>query len=327
MGPGGRHAIYGDLVSRESIALVAALAAKGIDFDFVGESPALSLALATRSGHETGPYLRTPEGVVLGGLRCMLDYLDRVHPEPAWRPTTPLRSVVSRILEDWIELWLPLWPERAGAVVEGLAVHLEHSPFLLGRHPCRADGSLAGWLEAEILTDGALRAHVERRAPRLLGYAGMLRDAIHASHGTWTTQRLLIRPARIEDDPDERESWLESIRRPTAVEARADDALPFSLLDLLSEIALDFHAYLAVNCEALAAGEDRVELELGDGATMLPTWPACEERRAAIGDALAQLAAGERRAVRQMLEPLGAWRVFALPPAVEAIALADPRGL
>lgn len=296
-----RHAVYGDLVSRDSIALVAALGAKGIEFEFVAETPALAWTLASRSGVDEGPYLRTPEGFVLGGLATMLDYLDRMNPERPWRPRTPVRRICSRILEDWIERWLPIWPERAAAAVEGLAVHLERTGFLLGGSPTRPDGSLAGWIEAEVLVDGALRAHVERHAPRLLRYAQDVRAAAVIA------RRASVGAAGIASAPD--------------------DAIPFSLIGLLREVALDYHAYLAANRDALAAGEDSVELDLGFGRTRLPAWRECEERRMALAEEIAVLGDAERRAVRQMLEPIGAWRVHRLPPAIASLEASDPRAL
>lgn len=314
-----RHAVYGDLVSRDSIALVAALAAKGLEFEFVAETPALAWTLASRSGAEQGPYLRTPEGFVLGGLATMLDYLERLHPERAWRPRTPVRRICARMLEDWIEHWLPLWPERAAAVVEGLAAHLDRSGFLLGSMPTRPDGSLAGWIEAEVLVDAALRAHVERHAPRLLRYAQDVRAAADAS----------VRAAagRGSGALAQTSANLPTHARAVAPGPTADDAVPFTLLALLREIALDHHPFLEVNREALAAGEDRVELDFGMGPSVFPVSRECEERRIALAAEISGLAEAERRAVRQMLEPIGAWRVYRLPPAIAPFEASDPRAL
>ena len=34
------------------------------------------------------------------------------------RTISPVRRACARLLEDWIELWLPIWPERAASVLE-----------------------------------------------------------------------------------------------------------------------------------------------------------------------------------------------------------------
>ncbi len=284
-----RHAVYGDPSARDMIALVTALAAKGIEFERIDETPSLALALAARGGREEGPYLRTPEGFILGELATIVDYLERIQPEPAWRPMTPVRRICARLLEDWIELWLPIWPERAPAVLGGLAVHLAASGFLLGAAPTRPDGSLAAWLEAEAFADPDLRERISSRSPALL---------LYPTHVARTRPR-----------PD------------------VDDAIPISLLPVVAELARDHLAYLAVNREAIAEGEDRVEVDLGFGRTVLPAWPAFEARRAAIAEEVAALPAEARRAVRQMLDPLGAWRVWTRPAALAPLAAGDPRGL
>lgn len=321
-----RHAIYGDLVSRESIALVLALDAMGLEFDFVAETPALSLALAARAGRESGPYLRTPEGFVLGDLAAILDHLERVHPERAWRPRTPVRRVCGRLLEDWIELWLPLWPERSAALVEGLAAHLERSRFLLGESACRADGSLAAWLEADVLVEAGLRSHVEARAPGLLEYGRRVRDAVRDGGRERAGGRGRMGGAAAAIASTASNARI-APTEPTAPTPPEDDAIPVSLLGLLRELAHDYHGYLEANRAALADGEERVEVDLGYGAMVLPAWADHEARRAAIAAELAGLPSAARRAVRQMLEPLGAWRALALPKATGELELGDPRGL
>ncbi|MFO0691303.1 MAG: hypothetical protein U0900_21570 [Myxococcota bacterium] len=312
-----RPAIYGDLVSRESITLVLAMGAMGLDFDFVAETPALSLALAARAGRDSGPYLRTPEGFVLGDVAAILDHLERLHPERTWRPTTPVRRVCGRMLEDWIELWLPLWPERSAATVEGIAAHLERSRFLLGPTACRADGSLAAWLEAEVLVDAGLRGHVEARAPGLLAYGARVREGVREGGRTGLREPMCGLAA----------GGAAGVVSTIAPCAPADDAIPVSLLAVLRELAHDQHAYLEANRAALADGEERVVLDLGFGPMVLPAWPEHEARRAAIAAEIAALPGAARRAVRPMLEPLGAWRALALPRATGELELGDPRSL
>lgn len=264
-----RYTIYGDLTGRDTVALTTTLVAKGLAVELVSESASLSLALATRAGSDSGPYLRTPEGFVLADLHAMLDWIERMHPEPPLTPPTPVRRTCARILEDWIELWLPRWPRRSWGTLERIGIHLDAAGFLLGESPCRADWLLAAWLETEVLVHDHARAHLARTAPRLISLGDNL----------------------LESTPLE----------PT------DDVIPISLLLVLEEIALDYHVYLAGNQRALKDESDRVILDLGLGRRALPVRRRCEERRVEIGRELAALDHLERRDVQRVLEPVGAW--------------------
>ena len=92
-----RYTIYGDLNERETATLAMLLHAKGLEPELVDQTPSLALALATRAGSESGPYLRTPEGFVLADLHAMLELIERVHPEPRLVPTTPVRRACLRL--------------------------------------------------------------------------------------------------------------------------------------------------------------------------------------------------------------------------------------
>lgn len=297
---GRRYALYGDADSREGRAFALALAAKGLAFERVAATPVLAFALASRAGREAEAYLRTPEGCLFGDVHAALDHLERAHPSPAWRPTTPVRRVCARLLEDWLELWLPLWPERTRAMLERIGNHLARSPFLLGAAPTRPDGSLAAWLEGEALRDPLLRLELAERAPRLADFAERVRRTLVAG-----------------------------IDARAAAPTAGDDAIPLSLIPILQALAQDFLVYLDANREALWDGHAGVEVELdsGPGRIAMPAWRRFELRRAEIAEELARLAPVERRAVRQMLEPLGAWSVLTLPAVIEPPSLADPRAL
>jgi glutathione S-transferase len=276
--------VYGRLESWQAVALLGVLRAKGLESRRIEPSSSLVLELAARTGREEGPYLRTPEGFVLADLHAVLDWLERVHPEPGLLPTSdrPVRRICARILEAWIEDWLARGsagrrPGGSGAEVEleGLAAHLSSSRFLLGPEPSRPDWLLAAWLETEVLVDSETRAEIERRAPRL---ASLARELFAVDGG--------IRPE---------------------ADAR-DDAIALSLLPLLEQIATDYHPYLQANQSALEQGES-------------------ELRRVEIGRELAGFPAAAQAAVRRVLDPVGARRVYTLPSALEAIDPADPRSL
>jgi len=294
-GQGGheRYALYGDPGDRGTAVLAMVLSIKGLAVDFIEENASLALLLATRAGREEGPYLRTPEGFVLADPHAILEWLERVHPEPAMLPQTPVRRVCARLLEDWIDLWLPHWPRRSWATLERLGEHLESAGFLLGPEPTRADWRLAAWLETEVLPHADARKHLARTAPRLVS----LGQDLLASEP---------RPA------DAREGG---------------DVLPISLLGILHEVGDDYHAYLTLNHQALKDHGDRVLLDLGLGKRPLPVQEECEIRRIAIGRELGRLPRPGRRRVAEMLEPLGVWHALSLPPALEEVDPADPLAL
>jgi len=284
-----RYRLYGDFESRETIALTSILMAKGLSVDFVEEAPSLSYLLEARSGQEQGPYLRTPDGFVLGGLHRILDWLDRMHPDNMLMPQTPVRRVCARILEDWIDYWLPLWPRRSWETVGSLGRHLARSGCLLGRRPTRPDWLLAAWLESDVLGRSKAHAQLASVAPGLLTFAEGLLDS--------------------------------------KMDGETVDAIPISLLSVLEELARDYHSYLALNQRALKDRGDRVVMDLGLGKWGFPVRRECEMRRLETAEELKAMCPEARNAVRSVLEPVGAWHVLTLPSVFEEMSVSDPRSL
>jgi glutathione S-transferase len=283
------YRLYGSLDSQETIALTSVLMAKGLVAKLVAEAPSLSLVLEARSGEEAGPYLRTPDGFLLGNLHSILNWIESAHPDPPLLPRTPVRRTCARLLEDWIEFWLPLWPRRSWDTIEALGSHLERAGCLLGASPTRADWLLAAWLEARVLGDANARRHLAAVAPRLIGFGSDLL-------------------ARSSDRGE-------------------DDAIPISLLDLLDEIGTDYHQYLALNQTALKDRDDRVVMDLGLGKWAFPARRDCETRRLEIADELRTLGREEKHAVRSVLEPVGAWHALTLPDLLDSMDPTDPRSI
>jgi len=302
-----RYTVYGDLAHRDAVALSTTLAAKGLDFEFVEETASLSYALAARTGRDSGPYLRTPEGFVLAELHAMLDWIERMHPEPALLPTTPIRRTVARLIEDWLELWLPFWPRRSWATLERVGAHLQATGFLLGPRSSRPDWLLAAWLESDVLVHDHAREHLSRTSPRLVLFGNELLESTAASSPASGSSRLPVGSA------------------PSAVSG--DDVIPISLLPVLEEIAADYHDFLVENHRACKDGLDHVLLDLGLGRRAMPVRPVCEERRAEIGRELSLWTRAERRDLRQVLEPVGLWHAMTLPPVLAELDPADPRRL
>ncbi|MFK7896098.1 MAG: hypothetical protein AB8G23_09700 [Myxococcota bacterium] len=288
----GRHIVYGDLGERDTAVLATALIAKGVPFEVIEESASLSWALASRAGRETGPYLRTPEGFVLAGTLEILDWLERVHPDPVLVPTTPVRQICTRLIEDWIMDWLPLWPRRSWATLREVGAHLGDKGFLLGPKPTRPDLMLGAWLESDVLIHDHAREELSGSAPRLLSFA---EEVLEAEPG-----------ARVDE---------------------GDDVIPISLTAVLGRMARDYHGYLELNQRAIKEGASVVHLDLGLGAQSLPVRRVCEARRMERGYALERFSAPVRHDIRRVLEPVGAWHVLTLPAVLPPADPADPRSL
>ena len=263
-------------------------------------SPALALSLATRTGATRGPYLRTPEGFLLAGQHALLEWLERAHPEVPTLPPAemPVRRICARLLEDWIMLWLPAWPGRSWHAVERMGAHRSRTPFLLGDSPCRADYLFAAWLEGSVLIHENARGHALRVAPRLLSLGNDLLDRTRGSLGRGMRET-----------------------------ATHDDVVPISLLGVLGALAGGYLRYLELNRKALEAGLSELRIDLGLGPQSWPARRVCEARRIAIAKELAALDPAARKRVRRVLEPVSAWNVFALPPAIAAVDPRDPRSL
>ena len=290
------YTIYGDLRRRETVTLATVLHAKGVAVELVEQTASLALSLASRAGSEEGPYLRTPEGFVLAELHAILELIERVHPEPALVPLRPVRRTCLRLLEDWLELWLPRWPRRSWRTLERLGDHLAAAGFLLGPKASRADFLLAAWLETEVLPHEHARRHLTARAPRLVTMGDALLSASASA-------------------------------APSDGAAGEDDVIPISLLAILEEIASDYHVYLARNHQALKDQESFVRIDLGLGLRSLPVQPVAERRRIEIGREITAQDRRARRRVVEVLEPMGAWHVLTLPPVLAELDPADPRSL
>jgi hypothetical protein len=294
-----RYTVYGNLAERDTVILATTLAAKGLEFDLCEETSSLALPLASRTGDDVGPYLRTPEGFVLSGLHGMLDWVEGSAPGPALLPDTPVRHTIARLLEDWLELWLPRWPRRSWVTLEKIGHHLHETGYLLGRDPCRPDWILAAWLESDVLIHDHARQHLLQKAPRLISLGGDLLEATTLGRGNGNGYGA----------------------------GSPDDVIPISLLSILEEVARDYHAYLELNRQACKEGADRVLLDLGLGRSPVPVNRVAEARRAEIGWRLSRVERSVRRDVRQVLEPVGAWHALTLPPVLGEIDPRDPRSL
>jgi len=137
--------------------LEAYLRAKGIPYHNVPFTMEELQVAATHTGFFQIPQVECPDGSWLIDTTLIIDYLDRLHPEPKTSPTDPAANFIALLLEDYADewLWRPAmhyrWSFDNGA--ELLSSWLaEHSP--------ETDVSLAdkkaGWIERQkgVFVDG-----------------------------------------------------------------------------------------------------------------------------------------------------------------------------
>lgn len=315
--------VYGMEASWFTRKVLALFAFKEIPHDFRRKSVEVREEVERRSGTRLMPVVVTPEGEWLHDSTPIALALETRFPESPLLPSAPLALAVTRLLEDFFDEWptrqalfyrwgapedravgggsiardllgLPqgveLDPgqaemvERAIAMVEGwmtktavrigadrsaademegefvrlvglLDRHLATSPFLLGARPTLADIALQGGLAAHFLHDPTPRRRIAGHGPALIDYAERMAAA-----------------------------------RASEMPAEAPfEAIPETLAPLLQHVALGFHAFLRANHAALAAGADRVEIDLGYGRRSLAVRRYSETTRAETAAALADL--------------------------------------
>jgi glutathione S-transferase len=173
-----------------------------------------------------------------------------------------------------------------------LVAHVERHRFLLGEQPSLADFSLFGLIEAHFAVDPTPREIAGSRAIAVFDYARRVREARFGACAEEVGR----------DAGSAHSGWL------------AGDTIAISLLPLIEVIAGGYHLFLETNHAALKSGAEQVSLDLGFGSWTVAASSDDERRRVALADRIASLDAGDRRQVEAVLDPLGAWSIYQIPP-------------
>ena len=76
----------------------------------------------------------------------------------------------------------------------------------------------------------------------------------------------------------------------------------------------NYHPFLKVSREALAAGEKWCEVDLGEGPVRMRSLKYSEVSRCHIAREIEQLSSADRAAVERVLGPMGVLDAYLLPP-------------
>jgi len=130
--PDGPLIVYGSTASYYTGKLEAYLRAKGIVYRLEPFSESNMRRCASHTGVVQIPQVECPDGSWLVDTTLIIEYFERVRPEPAVTPRDPAVGFVSLLLEDYADewLWRPAmhyrwsFPETARLMSAHLAEHL-----------------------------------------------------------------------------------------------------------------------------------------------------------------------------------------------------------
>ena len=290
--------VYGTDASYYTGKLEAYLRAKGIAYRLEPFSQSNMRRCARHTGIIQVPQVECPDGSWLVDTTLIIEYFERVRPEPAVTPREPAVAFVSRLIEDYADewLWRPAmhyrwsYPETARLMSAWISEHAQEqiAPEWLKRRYwrrrqfgtfVRGDGVTAATraaVEASYLETLAALEGVFARRPFVLGAR-----PTEADFGFFAS---LFRhffsdpaPARImrERAPGVQE-WVARIwnLRPERVAASPlPDRVPDDLGAIFSAITRVYLPYLEANAAAYARGEKLVRYEVQGAAFAEPTKP------------------------------------------------------
>ncbi|MDG1703096.1 MAG: glutathione S-transferase domain-containing protein [Pseudomonadales bacterium] len=177
-------------------------------------------------------------------------------------------------------------PDQAAHVRRDFEQLMQHADqhygqhlFLLGDRPSLGDFTFAGLFKAHIAADPEPRTWIEGSAPAMLEYMDRVFDA-RSDEGQYLP----------------------------------DDALPDTLMPFFEHMRDNYHPFLRVSREALAAGEKWCEVDLGEGPVPMRSLKYSEVSRCHIRREIKALPANERAEVDRVLGPLGVLDAYLLPP-------------
>ena len=332
--------VHGATPSYYTGKLEAYLRAKGIAYRLEPFSQSNMRRCARHTGVVQVPQVECPDGSWLVDTTLIIEYFERVQPEPAITPREPAVAFVSRLVEDYADewLWRPAmhyrwsYPETARLMSAWLSEHAreQRAPEWLKRRFwqrrqfgtfVRGDGVTASTraaVEASYLDTLTALEGVFARRSFVLG-----ERPTEADFGFFAS---LFRhffsdpaPARImrERAPGVQE-WVArmwNLRPERFASLPLPDRMPDELDSIFAAITRVYLPYLEANAAAYARGEKNVRYRVQDTEFVEPTKPYRVWCRDRLQRELAGLDPGARAEVE---------RAFAAPEVLAHLAVPSP---
>ena len=344
----GRYVMWGGEHSLFTRKLQAMLNYLGLDYEFKLKTENAGPEMEARLGTHFIPGLQTPEGWFVHDTTPIGLMLNAKYPDRPILPVTPVQRIAAHLLEDWADEWFGryaissrwCYPHNVDHVAIGFYANFIGkfmAEGLTGAERVQAAEQIKQVRDNFGLNACANRgcgpdqaASVRRDFELLMGHAEqhysqhrfLLGD--RASLGDFTFAGLF--EAHVAADPEPR-TWIEGCA-PAMLElmsgvfhARADggqylpdDALPITLAPFFEHMRDNYHRFLVVSREALAAGEKWCEVDLGEGPVRMRSLKYSEISRCHIRREIEGLSVADRSLVEQVLGPMGVLDAYLLPP-------------
>lgn len=342
--PEGNYIIYGADASYFTQKALSYFAYKGIPFEYRKKTLTVQAQVEEKSGTHMIPVFATPDGDYIWDTTPVMLGLEEKFPDGGILPATPRQRIIARVLEDYLDEWVPRivihvrWCNDADAEVSGGAIirdmleipegaELDEEQQAIfdqafdqlrgwGLRTCEKVGSAksdAAQVEEELTRFFVcLEAHL-RESKYLLGDRPSLPDftlmgALQAHFLFDPTPRALIgqiAPSLVRYHTD-----MGAARAGDAGDWPADGEIPEGLTPLLQQIGATFMRFLPLNVAALAAGERELTIDLGHGPRVVSTRRYTEKCRKEIAAEIAALDGDDRAAVEAVLAPAGCWDAY-----------------
>ncbi len=340
----GNYIIYGADASYFTQKALSYFAYKGIPFEYRKKTLLVQGEVEEKSGTHMIPVAVTPGGDYIWDTTPVMLGLEEKFPTGGILPATPRQRILARLLEDYLDEWVPRmvvhlrWLNDADAETSGGAIvrdmmGVSADAVLDEQQQAIFDqvfGQLRDWGIGTCEKVGAGRgdaAQVEEELGRffvcleahlqnskyLLGERPSLPDftlmgALQAHFLFDPTPRALI--GQIAPSLGRYHSDMGAARAGDDGEWPSDDEIPVGLTPLLQQIGATFMRFLPLNAAAVAAGDKELTIDLGHGERTISTRRYTEKCRAQIAAEIAALDDAARASVEAILAPAGCWDAY-----------------
>jgi glutathione S-transferase len=345
----GKYTVFGSDPSFFTCKVLAMFRYMGVPHNYIYKSQDRGEAIERRAGSHMVPIVETPEKWALWDSTPIGELLNARFPAAAIVPQTPVQKIAMKILDDFVDEWLPrqalfyrwaasdtldrsameiacnsMWGRKLDNTLtedelkqlEGLGQMIKEN---FGNRVCKVAGCGAEY--ADELNDRfavLLRLLEEHRKTHacFFGERASMADLAlcGASVAHFTRDQASI--ALVNEVSPGFAKWTDQLwyKKGGGKTFLGDDEIPATLLPILEDIANHFHVYLRGNHAALGKKEKALTFDYGYGPIERRAYRYSELSRQDVKGTLEALAPDDQARVREVLGPTGVLDIYDLEP-------------